>query len=474
MMTDLKVVLHCLLFFFFGLNGWGQSLPNIIVINVDDLGETDLGVYGNEFIETPSIDALAKAGMRWTNAYSAAPICSPSRAALLTGKHPARIHFTGHITSIGRHRHPVGSRIIPPNDLMFIPLEENIIPEMIQSKGYVSVSIGKWHVGPTGYWPLDMGFDYNIGGWTHGSPPSHFYPYTDPEKKWNPDIPTLQGGSDGEYLADRLTTEALTFIKNHKDQPFFIYLPYYAVHTPLQAPESLVKKYQKKQKTNQKNEAIDPVYAAMVENLDHNIGRLVRGIAAQGVEEHTVIIFTSDNGAVASTSDMKGYRAGKGHLYEGGLRVPFMIKWPDRIRPGQINSRRTRTEDIAATINEIAGVADQFNANLDGRSLVGEFSGGSEEQTEEPDFYWYYPHYAPQGNDPGASIISGDYKYMEFYDPQTSVLYNLKEDPGEQKDLAKEMPEKIIELRGKLNLWLHNVQPIPHTMNPNYQPTSGK
>ena len=213
-----------------------KSLPNFVILLIDDLGAMDVGCYGQKYIESPNIDRLASEGMRWRNAYSSCPVCSPTRVAILTGRNPARVHFTGHITAIGRHRYPENGRIIPPQDLMHIPLEETTLAEALKPLGYTSASIGKWHVGEEGYWPLDQGFDINIGGWTHGSPPSHFYPYKDPNKEWNPSIPTLSGGTEGEYLTDRLTDEAMAFIKANKDRPFLVYLPYYAVHTPLEAP----------------------------------------------------------------------------------------------------------------------------------------------------------------------------------------------------------------------------------------------
>lgn len=444
--------------------------PNFIILFVDDLGETDIGVYGNKFIETPHIDRLAIDGMRWTNAYSAAPICSPARAALLTGKNPARIHFTGHITAIGSHRHPVNSRIIPPNDLMFIPKEEVILPEAIKPAGYRSINIGKWHVGPKGYWPTDMGFDENIGGWTHGSPPTHFYPYKDPDKHWNPSIPTLKGGEEGEYLADRLTNEAINFITRNKDNPFLVYLPYYAVHTPLQAPKDLVEKYKQKQLTKDANGRIDPVYAAMVDNLDQNVGRLLHDLKKLGLEKNTVVIFASDNGAVQSTSDMSKYREGKGYLYEGGIRVPFIIRWPGIIKPGTLSNKPTKTEDIYATIVEIVGEQTISNGTVDGKSLVNEFIHPSDnnELNREREMHWYYPHYAPQGNWPGASIIEGKFKYIQFYDPIKSELYDLENDPSESNDLKEDYPEMVIKLRGKLNKWLHDVNPILHTTNPDH------
>lgn len=445
---------------------FSQSPPNFLIIMVDDLGKTDLGTYGNTFIETPHIDQLANQGMKWLNAYSAAPVCSPSRAAFLTGKNPARVHFTGHITAIGRHRHPENSLIVPPRDLMFIPLEEVIIPELVTKLGYRTISIGKWHVGPKGFWPRDMGFDENIAGWTHGSPPSHFFPYEDANKKWNPNIPTLSGGEVGEYLSDRLTDEAIDFIDRNKDNPFLIYLPYYAVHTPLQAPKELINKYRDKQLTSDKNPAIDPVYAAMVDQLDQNIGRLIDKLDNVGITENTIVIFASDNGAVKATSDMSPYREGKGHLYEGGLRVPFIMKWPNQIPPNSLNEIRTRTEDIFPTIADIVGAELADNINIDGESLVSQFNGPSMRKgMGDREMFWYYPHYAPQGNSPGGAIISGDYKYIEFFDPRKYELYNIKTDPGEQLDLSTKMPEKIIELSGKFNKWIHEINPILHTVN---------
>ncbi|GAA5219928.1 sulfatase [Membranihabitans marinus] len=389
--------------------------------------------------------------MKWENAYAAAPVCSPSRAAFLTGQNPARVHFTGHITAIGRHRHPENSLIIPPNDLMFIPLEEIILPELVKPSGYKTISIGKWHVGPTGYWPMDMGFDENIAGWTHGSPPSHFYPYEDENKKWNPAIPTLEGGKKGEYLSDRLTDETVNYIKRNKNNPFLIYLPYYAVHSPLQAPQDLVKKYQDKQLSSKGNSSIDPVYAAMVERLDYNIGRLMDALKKEGLEENTVVIFASDNGAVKKSSDMMGYREGKGHLYEGGIRVPFIMKWPNNIKPNTVNENRTKSEDIFATIADIVVYKSEPGHIIDGKSLRQQFLDPNVEESR--DMFWYYPHYSPQGNAPGGAIISGDYKYIEFYDPVGYELYNLKLDPREENNLFSTMPEKVIEMSGIFNKW---------------------
>jgi arylsulfatase A-like enzyme len=441
--------------------------PNIILILVDDLGIKDLGCYGQKFIQTPNIDKFASQGMRWTNAYSSAPVCSPTRVAILSGKNPARIHFTGHITSIGRHRHPPNSRIIPPADLMDIPLEEEILPEVLKSLGYQSISIGKWHVGRKGFWPTDMGFDKNIGGWTHGSPPSHFYPYERPGSKWNASIPTLKGGHEGEYLADRLTIEAMKFMEDSFSRPFFVYLSFYAVHKPLQAPQDLIKKYQ----GILPDDKLNPVYAAMVENLDLNIGRLLQFLEKNNLSGNTIVIFASDNGGLAQVTDNSPYRSGKGYLYEGGIRVPLLIRWPGHILPGTVSTNLTITEDIFTTIVDIATSGKRDFTHLDGRSLREDFD---EQVNNEVELHWYYPHYSPQGNRPGAAIRSGSFKLIEFYDPESVELYDLSTDQGEKTDLSDKMPLKVKELNRHLHQWLDSVDPIRHSVNPNYKKNSFK
>ncbi|MBS3771504.1 MAG: sulfatase [Bacteroidales bacterium] len=446
----------------------GSEKPNFLFILIDDLGSQDLGCYGNDFIETPNIDNLAEQGIRWSNAYSSCPVSSPTRVAILTGKNQARVNFTGHISAIRQHRHPEKSRILPPNDLMQIPKEEVILPEALKPAGYKSISIGKWHVGGKGYWPTDMGFDENVAGWTHGSPPSHFYPYENPDQPWNSSIPALEGGEEGEYLTDRLTDEAIRFIEENKDQPFLVYLSHYAVHTPLQAPEALVEKYKaKKEKTG--NEIINPVYAAMVESVDINVGRLIEKLDEWDLSENTVVIFASDNGALDKmgdkrVADNRPYRSGKGHLYEGGLRVPYIMKWPGHIETGSVSETLTQSEDIYATIVDIAGVKAHANTPIDGRSLVSDFT-----DEDKVELHWYYPHYSPHGNKPGATIRSGKWKLIEFYDPKQVELYNLQKDPGENNDLSEEVPWKVQELSGKLHQWLHGMNPIMHTMNPEYE-----
>lgn len=446
-----------------------QELPNFLIILVDDLGSQDVGPYGQKIIQTPNIDRLAEEGIRWTNAYSSCPVCSPTRVALLTGKNQARVGITGHITAIGRHRHPENSRIIPPDDFMDLPLSEVILPKALKPAGYTSISIGKWHVGREGHWPTDLGFDENIGGWTHGSPPGFFYPYKNPDLPWNSSIPTLQGGEPGEYLTDRETMEAIRFLHKNKNNPFLLYLAHYAVHTPLEAPGELVEKYI----PIVEGSGIDPIYAAMVEKVDNNLGLLMKTLVELNLSDNTVIIFTSDNGALKTVgdrqvTDLKPFRASKGHLYEGGIRVPLIIRWPKIIKQGLISDNVTISEDIYATIIDIAGAGASPGSPLDGRSLVNDFDGRIMDNTIE--LHWYYPHYSPQGNRPGAAIRYGDFKLIEFYDPPVVELFNLKEDIGETTNLSEVLPELSTELKNKLHAWLHSTSSKMHTLNPHYIP----
>ena len=247
--------------------------PNVILFLVDDLGWMDLGCQGSTFYETPHTDRLAAEGVRFTDAYSACPVCSPSRAALMTGKYPGSVGFTGHITAILRHRYKPHGRVIPPDDYMFLRHRETTLAEALKPAGYASASIGKWHLGSEEYWPEKQGFDLNVGGYDHGSPPSYFDPYTSPAKDWNPDIPTLEDRRPGEYLTDRLTDEAVEFIEANREQPFFLYMTHFAVHTPLEAPSELVRKYEKKLQVD--DSQIDPIYAAMIEKMDDSLGKLV-------------------------------------------------------------------------------------------------------------------------------------------------------------------------------------------------------
>jgi arylsulfatase A-like enzyme len=434
--------------------------PNVLLVVVDDLGWKDLGCYGNTHIDTPHFDRFAAEGMRFTQAYSNAPVCSPSRAAYLTGQYPARVQFTGHITAIGRHRHPEKSAIIPPDDRMYIPLETKLIPEVLAPLGYASAHIGKWHVGGEGYWPTDQGFDVNIAGWTHGSPPGYWWPYEDPEKEWNSAIPTLSGGREGEYLTDRLADEAIGFIEAHKDAPFFVHLSHYAVHTPLQAPADLVHKYEAR--LAEEASGIDPVYAAMVERVDTNFGRILDELNRLELTDNTLVIVYSDNGGLLSSTDNAPLRAGKGHLYEGGIRVPLIMRWPGNI-PAGASDLPVSGVDLLPTLCALTGAAlgDQVTDGIDlSPALLREETIGRDA------VFWYYPHYSPQAKQPGAVVRDGDEKLIAFYDPPRAELYDLRNDPEESRDLAADRPDRVATLQAKLDDWLEEVGAHLHTSNP--------
>ncbi len=439
--------------------------PNIILFLVDDLGWADLGCQGSSFYETPRIDRLAAEGIRFTGAYSACPVCSPSRAALMTGKQPGSVGFTGHITAILRHRYKKHGRIVPPDDYMFLRRRETTLAEALKPAGYVSASIGKWHLGSEPYWPEEQGFDLNVAGYDHGSPPTHFYPYRNPDKEWNSAIPTLQGGKPGEYLTDRLTDEAVRFIERNAEKSFFLYLTHYAVHTPLQAPADLVRKYERKLRED--DSQFSAVYAAMIEKVDESLGRVIDTVERLGLRGDTAIVFTSDNGGEQAATRNAPLREGKGHLYEGGIRVPLIVSLPGRGRAGAVSDVPVSLADLYPTIAEWAG-GQARPGETQGRSLTPLLEAGGGFPAR--DLYWYYPHYSPQARRPGAAVRSGRFKLIEHYDPPGIELYDLENDIGEARNLAAEKPGKTAELRGKLRQWIEENVPIRHRLNPAYDP----
>ncbi len=440
---------------------------NFVFILVDDLGWMDLGCQGSSFYETPVIDSLADQGMRFTQAYSSCPVCSPTRAALLTGKNPTRLRFTGHITAVNRHRYPEHGRIIPPDDRFYIPLDEISLARALKPAGYVSASIGKWHVGnEPKYWPLGHGFDVNVAGHTHGSPPSYWYPYEAPDRDWNQEIPTMEGGEEGEYLTTRLTDESIKFIQHNHDSPFFLYLPHYAVHTPLQAPPEYVAKYEKKMETDHSQKS--PIYGGMVENLDWNVGRILQTLEDLGIVENTVVIFASDNGGSQKATNNAPLREGKGFVYEGGIRVPLIIRWPGVVEEGTICRTPVISEDFYPTLIDMAGPGTASNEVTDGSSLIPLLR--QSDGFPDRNLHWYYPHYAPPAKMPGASIRSGNHKLIHHYDPEETELYDLSQDLSEENDLSQEMPELADNLKRELYEWLRSVDAKMHTLNPKYIP----
>ena len=412
--------------------------PNVVVFLIDDLGWHDLACLGNEIHETPSIDRLAASGMTFTNAYSACTVCSPTRAALMTGQYPARLHLTDWIPG---HERPAAPLAIP-DWRKELPLESVTVAERLRRNGYATASIGKWHLGDERHAPEDQGFDVNMGGTDRGQPPTYFAPYR---------IPTLPEGARGEYLTDREATEARKFIREHRARPFFVYLPHHAVHTPIEAQKTLAAKYRGKGPGLSERQA---TYAAMVEGLDTAVGTVLGELDALGLRERTIVFFTSDNGGVASLSNAAPLRAGKGSAYEGGVRVPLFVSWPGVVKPASSSDVPVITCDIPATILDVTGAGPDPAQPLDGVSLAGVLRGGT---LDRDALYWHYPHYHPGGATPYSAIRVGTLRLVHFYEDGRDELYDLAADPGEQRNLVSERPVDAEALRRKLDAWLVDV-----------------
>ena len=456
-----------------------MSEPNIIFILIDDMGWKDLGCYGSEFYETPHLDAMVKEGMRFTDAYAACPVCSPTRASILTGKYPASLGIT---TFIGDH---AKGKLLSAPYIDHLPLEEKTIAHVLKKAGYHTYHVGKWHLGNEPYWPEHHGFDVNIAGCHWGLPMRGFFsPYGNPR---------LVDGPKGEYLTDRLTDEAIKLIKSNGDTPFFLYLSYYAVHIPIQVPRSYKQKYKQKSKDlgldnintfeqgpyfpcEHKNKyrikrrlvQSNPAYAGMIEKLDENIGRLIKTI--EEIADNTVIIFTSDNGGLATAEGSPTCNAplseGKGWMYEGGTREPLIIKWLGVIEPNSVCTCPVTSPDFYPTILEMAGLDPMPNQHIDGVSLMPLLR--SEKELNREAIYWHFPHYGNQGGTPGSSVRAGDYKLIEFFEDGRVELYNLRNDISENNNIADEFPEITSKLKGLLKDWRERVEAKIPKPNPKF------
>ncbi|MCP4258608.1 MAG: sulfatase [Planctomycetes bacterium] len=438
---------------------------NFVFFLIDDLGWTDLGCYGSSFYETPNIDRLASEGMRFTEAYAACPVCSPTRGSIMAGKYPARLGITQWI----------GGSQKPTEYADRLELGEVTIAEVLKGQGYATGFVGKWHLSPrtadirADFYPDKQGFDVNIGGDWSGAPPTYFYPY----KKRNRELETMPpGGEEGEYLTDRLTDESLKFIETNKDRPFLLYFSHYAVHTPIESKQELTDKYKAKVERQPRPEGQrsagvygryntrlvqdNPAYAGMVQSVDESIGRVMKKLEESGVTDNTAVIFMSDNGGL-STVPREGptanlpLRAGKGWLYEGGIREPMLIKWPGVVIAGSICSEPVTSTDFYPTMLEMAGLELMPEQHIDGVSMMPLLKNKG--VLKRKAIYWHYPHYHGSGNRPSGAVRAGDYKLIEWYEDNSVELYNLKSDIGEKHDLAKEMPEKAAELQGMLAQW---------------------
>ncbi|HAB18085.1 MAG TPA: hypothetical protein DCE44_16760, partial [Verrucomicrobiales bacterium] len=441
-----------------------DSPLNVVLILADDLGAHDLGVTGSQFHETPNLDRLAREGMQFTQAYSACTVCSPTRAALLTGKYPARLKITDWIAG---HDNPK-AKLRPPADWQKqLSLAEITLAERAKTNGYATAHIGKWHLGGEGFWPLEQGFDTNLGGYFRGQPPSYFVPYG---------LPKLADGPAGEYLTDREGEEAAKFIAANRDRAFFLNYWPYAVHTPLQAKPNLIEKYQRKLATVGGSQT-NAIYAAMLESLDASVGRILQALAEAGIADRTVVIFTSDNGGLTSdrppATSNAPLRSGKGSPYEGGVRVPLIVKWPGITQPGSTCAEPVITMDVAATVGAAFQNAERGTRNVeslhDGRDLWPLLRDPSATLGREF-LCWHYPHYHPGGSTPYAAIRAGDWKLIQYYEDGRHELFNLRDDPGESKNLAEQQPDRVQDLARKLFTWQGSVGAQWPMYNPNHEP----
>lgn len=446
------------LFALFALAGRAAEKLNVVVILADDLGWTDLACFGSDLYQTPNVDRLAREGMKFTQAYSACTVCSPTRASLMSGKYPARVRVTDWIPG----RPPANPKLNVPDWTQYLPLEEITLAEAFKAAGYTTASIGKWHLGGERYWPKAQGFDVNIAGTDAGSPTSGYF------APWK--IATISDGPAGEYLTDRMGAEAANYIRAQGEQPFFLYLPHFAVHTPIQAPKALVEKYQKLVKPGMRH--TNPVYAAMVESMDTAIGRVIGALEEKKLLDRTIIVFTSDNGGHLPTTTNVPLRVGKGSSYEGGVRVPLIVRWPAAIKAGSTSDVPVITPDLYPTVLALAGVPVPAAQQLDGENLepVLRQRGGLKRDA----LYWHYPHYQlyqQGGTAPYGAIRAGDFKLIEFFDGRPSELYNLRDDIGETRDLAAAQPAKARELQARLAKWREDVRAQMPTKNPAYDPS---
>ena len=445
--------------------------PNIVLLLVDDLGWADIGCYGADLHETPHIDRLATEGLRFSDAYAAAAICSPTRAAIMTGKYPARIPMT-----IWHERAAAGPeqgrKLLPPKSLANLPHDEITLAEVLQQRGYLTAHIGKWHLGTAGYYPETQGFDINIGGTFWGAPATFFHPFagawSDGEPRY---VPGLGPGKPEDYLTDRLTDAAVKVIEEAGKRPFFLNMCYHTVHSPIEGKADIVERYRKKLKPGLRHK--NPDYAAMVASLDESVGRILETLTRQGIADRTVVIFTSDNGGVVNPvrgqipTTNAPLRSGKGAMYEGGIRVPLIVDWPGVTPAGAVCNQPVSSEDLYSTILEIAGADDrsQWNAAVDGVDLVPLLKDPSTELPRDA-LYWHFPHYYPTTT-PASAIRAGDWKLIEFFEGDHVELYNLRDDLGEQHDLAKSNPQRATAMRQQLRAWRKAVGAGLPVVNPN-------
>ncbi len=465
----LLILLFC---FLTTISGAETKTPNIVLILADDLGWSDVGYQGADLIETPHIDALAKSGATFSNAY-AMPVCTPSRAALLTGKHAARLHMT--IWSEGALKGPTSRKLLQAESLHDLPHAETSLAKHLQQRGYLTALVGKWHLGNAGHFPETHGFDVNVGGNHWGAPQTFFWPYSGSGFYGNEFryVPGLPFGNDGEYLTDRLTDEALKVIDRAGEQPFFLYLAHYAPHIPVEAKAEDIAYFTKKLKPAMHHQ--NATYAAMVKSLDDSVGRIVEHLEEKGMTDNTILIFASDNGgyigidrkskqSVATTNNYP-LRSGKGSCYEGGIRVPLIVKWPGVTTAGTSISEPVIITDIFHTLARAAkfDLANEFpNDGVDLRPLL----LGGKTKLERDALYFHFPHYYATTT-PVSAVLAGKWKLLKYFEDERLELYDLEEDPTESNNVAARYPEETKLLLAKLQDWLKKSESNLPKRNPN-------
>ena len=455
--------------------------PNIVFILTDDLGWADLSSYGSGFYETPHLDRLRERGVAFTDAYAACPVCSPTRASVLTGQYPARVNLTNWIPG-----NPWGKLMGVPY-FEQLPGHHRTVASELREGGYQTWHVGKWHVGDQ-LGPRDFGFDVNVAGNGWGMPRNGYF------SPWG--IDGLADGPEGAYLTDRLTDEAIGLIRGRGDRPFFLHLCHYAVHTPVEAPAPLTEKYRRKaaamgldrlpefeegermpalhlldRRVTRRLRQSDPAYAAMVENLDANVGRLLAALEQEGIAGDTLVVFTSDNGGLATAEGSPTCNAplseGKGWCAEGGLRVPLIAAWPGRIPAGGTSRAPVTSPDLFPTFLEAAGLPGRPDLHRDGLSLLDAMRGG--DGPERGGIFWHYPHYSNQGGTPACAVRSGRFKLIEWFEDGRVALFDLEADPGERRDLAATEPGTAASLHALLRGWRRSIEAQIPEPNPLYE-----
>ena len=433
--------------------------PNILLILTDDLGWRDLSCYGSDFYETPNIDRLASQGMRFSDAYAAATVCSPTRAAVLTGKTPARLHLTDFLSGLV---FPHAALKPPDWQRHYLPHDEITLAEMLKPAGYETFYFGKWHLGGEEHFPATQGFDHTLAETQAGWPGTYFYPW--------PMVRNLKG-KPGDYLTDRLTDEVISSLERSHDRPFFTFLSYFTPHRPTQAKDEDIEKY--KAKLNPKHVQRNPVNAGMIHCLDENVGRIMRSLEDLKLAENTLLIFASDNGGnhyadTPQKTNNAPLRDGKGSAYEGAYRVPLIVRWPGKVAAGSETNEPVTSVDFFPTLRAVSGQEPPQSEELDGTSLLPLLV--NQQPLQRKALYWHYPHYHHGGASPHGVIRQGQYRLLEHFDGTPAELYDISNDIGETINLVNTMPDKTRELLDDLREWRHEVGAQMPTLNPDYDP----